>query len=238
MKRELNIYCDESCHLENDKQPIMALGAIWCPRDFVRQAHEAMRSMREKYGFSSIFEIKWTKVSPKKIDFYLNLIDWFFDSDELHFRGLIAKDKSSLRHEDYMQDHDTWYFKMYFYLLNVLLDPHSRYKIFLDIKDTCSSEKIRELKNVLGNSKLDFSREIIEDIQAVHSKEIGLMQLADLLIGAISYINRDLKTSEAKLTLVDKIKYRSGYSLTAKTLFKEDKFNLFVWSPRERDVCD
>ena len=26
-----NIYCDESCHLEHDRLPIMALGAIWCP---------------------------------------------------------------------------------------------------------------------------------------------------------------------------------------------------------------
>ena len=25
-----NIYCDESCHLEHDSQPIMAQGAVWC----------------------------------------------------------------------------------------------------------------------------------------------------------------------------------------------------------------
>jgi len=27
-----NIYCDESCHLENDGEKVMVLGAIWCPR--------------------------------------------------------------------------------------------------------------------------------------------------------------------------------------------------------------
>jgi len=26
-----NVYCDESCHLENDHQKAMVLGAIWTP---------------------------------------------------------------------------------------------------------------------------------------------------------------------------------------------------------------
>ncbi len=25
-----NVYCDESCHLENDQQNVMVLGAVWC----------------------------------------------------------------------------------------------------------------------------------------------------------------------------------------------------------------
>jgi hypothetical protein len=28
-----NIYCDESCHLERDQQPVMVLGALWCAED-------------------------------------------------------------------------------------------------------------------------------------------------------------------------------------------------------------
>jgi len=26
---EYNIYCDESCHLEHDRQPIMVIGGMW-----------------------------------------------------------------------------------------------------------------------------------------------------------------------------------------------------------------
>jgi hypothetical protein len=29
MNKTYNIYCDESCHLENDKQEVMVLGAVW-----------------------------------------------------------------------------------------------------------------------------------------------------------------------------------------------------------------
>ena len=32
-----NVYCDESCHLEHDHQNVMALGAVWCPLDKVRE---------------------------------------------------------------------------------------------------------------------------------------------------------------------------------------------------------
>ena len=56
------------------------------------------------------------------------------------------------------------------------------------------------------------------------------MQLADLLIGAVSYVHRELHGSEAKLKIIEKIKHRSHYSLTKSTLLKEDKFNLFVWT--------
>ena len=30
MREVINIYCDESCHLENDKEKVMALGAVYC----------------------------------------------------------------------------------------------------------------------------------------------------------------------------------------------------------------
>lgn len=32
MSEFFNIYCDESCHLENDGQKSMVLGAVSCPR--------------------------------------------------------------------------------------------------------------------------------------------------------------------------------------------------------------
>ncbi|MCX4364024.1 MAG: DUF3800 domain-containing protein, partial [Clostridia bacterium] len=53
--------------------------------------------------------------------------------------------------------------------------------------------------------------------------------LADLLIGALSYLHRDKNTSAAKLSLIERIKARSGYNLKSSTLYRENKFNIFVW---------
>lgn len=228
MSQAYNIYCDESCHLENDHQKVMVLGATWCPRDKVVEISSRLREIKSKHRLKPGFEIKWTKVSPQKLPFYLDLLDYFFDNSDLHFRGLIAE-KVSLQHEKFEQTHDDWYYKMYFNMLKIILSPNGRYRIFLDIKDTRSAGKVRKLHDVLCNSIYDFSREIIEYLQTVRSQEVQILQLTDLLVGAISSINRMASSSAAKLQLIQHISKRSGYSLTRNTLYREEKVNLFHW---------
>lgn len=233
MSHIFNIYCDESCHLESDQQQIMVLGAVWCPLERVRETAVRIREIKAQHGLSPRFEIKWTKVSPARLQFYLNLMDYFFDDDDLHFRALIVPDKSKLRHSEFQQTHDDWYYKMYFDMLKVIINPDARYRIYLDIKDTRSASKVDKLWEVLRNAKYDFKRKIIERLQTVRSHEVEQMQLADLLLGAISYANRGLGTSEAKLALVERMRRRSGYRLIQTTLLRENKVNLFRWHPRE-----
>jgi len=232
MSEIFNVYCDESCHLENDGQKAMVLGAIWCSFDKTREIAVRIREIKQKHGLPADFEVKWTKVSPAKADFYMDLVNYFFDDDDLHFRGLVVPDKSKLNHDGFGHDHDTWYYKMYFDMLKVIFRPDSQYRVYIDIKDTRGGEKIEQLHEVLCNSMYDFSRKVIERVQLVHSHEIEQLQLADLLIGAISYLHRDLTTSIAKEALINRIKERSGYSLVKSTLYREDKVNLFVWDAR------
>ena len=234
MSTTFNIYCDESCHLEHDYQKAMVLGAVWCPLDKAREISIRIREIKKKNGLSKNFEAKWTKISPAKLRFYLDLMDYFFDDDDLHFRAIIIPEKDKLDHEHFDQDHDTWYYKMYFEMLKVILTPEDRYRIYIDIKDTRSASKMAKLHDVLCNNLYDFHREIIERVQTARSHEVEQLQLADLLVGTISYINRDLTTSPAKIELVERMKCRSGYDLTRTTLYREKKVNLLKWSPSER----
>jgi hypothetical protein len=236
MTETYNVYCDESCHLEYDQQPVMVLGAIWCPLASAREANETIREIKRRHGLAPLFEIKWTKVSPAKSAFYLELIDYFFNNAALHFRALIVPDKTKLQHERYQQDHDTWYYKMYFDMLKVILEPDARYRIYLDIKDTRSADKTAKLHDVLCNNFYDFERQIIERVQTVRSHEVELLQLADLFIGAVSYVNRGLTANSAKVSLIERIRERSGYSLTKTNLLRENKLNLFVWQASERQA--
>lgn len=234
MSEIFNIYCDESCHLENDRQSAMVLGALWCPLDKTREIAVRIREIKRKHRVAPAFEVKWTKVSPGKKQLYLDLLDYFFDDDDLHFRGLVVPDKTKLNHAAFPgQDHDAWYYKMYFDMLKVILSPKGRYRIYLDIKDTRGAEKVKKLHDVLCNNLYDFSREIVERVQLVHSHEIEQLQLADLLIGAVSYMNRGLHSNAGKQALVDRMRQRSGYSLTKTTLLREDKVNLFRWQAQE-----
>jgi hypothetical protein len=231
-----NVYCDESCHLENDHQKVMVLGAVWCPISKRREIADRIRDIKIKHSLSAYHEVKWTNVSPAKIDFYQDLIDFFFDDDDLHFRALVIPDKSKINHAAFGQDHDLWYYKMYFNMLKTIFCPHDRYRVYIDIKDTLGGEKIRKLHDVLCNNLYDFSKNIVESVKLVDSQEIQQMQLADLLIGAVMYANRGEFNSEAKKLLVDRIKQRSRYSLIRTTLPKENKFNLLIWQSNGRAI--
>jgi hypothetical protein len=160
-------------------------------------------------------------------------VDYFFDNEDLHFRALVVPDKGKLDHAVHNQNHDTFYYKMYFDLLKVLFDPKAQYHIYLDIKDTRSQAKINHLKQVIHNAQYDFQKSMVQKIQHVRSHEVELLQVADLLIGAVGYVNRGLQTSEAKLSLIRRIRARSGYSLTRNTYLRESKVNLFVWVAQE-----
>jgi hypothetical protein len=122
---------------------------------------------------------------------------------------------------------------MYFDLLKVILNPSYSYNIYIDIKDTQSQNKVEKLQEVLRNNQYDFEKRIIRKIQQVNSHEVEILPLTDLLSGAVSYLHRGLKGSTAKLSIIEKIKARSGYTLMQSTLVKEDKFNLFIWRSRK-----
>lgn len=227
-----NIYCDESCHLENDNINTMVLGAVWCPEEKTKEIASRLREIKARHGIPPHFEAKWTKVSIAKKFFYLDFIDYFFDDDDLHFRALIIPDKSLLRHSEFNQTHDLWYYKMYFEMLKAILKSDSSYRVFLDIKDTCGGKKVAKLKEVLSNNQYDFSSRIIKLVQLVRSHEIEQMQLTDLLIGAVCYRNRGLSGNDGKLALINRIQERSNYDLTKSTLLREEKVNIFRWCAR------
>lgn len=234
---EYNFYCDESCLLEHDNSNVMVLGAVWCPKDKRHEINERIKQIKIRNGILSTAELKWTKVAPVKKQVYEDLINYFFDEKDLHFRGLLIPHKESLNHELFNQTHDDWYYKMYFSMLKAMLLPTEKYNIFIDIKDTHSSEKAVRLQEVIRNSIYDFSKSIVKQVKPIRSEEVQIMQITDVLIGAFGYKNRIFpegeKRSQTKLNLIKLIQQRSNYSLEKSTLLREEKFNLFIWRARE-----
>lgn len=228
MSQIFNLYCDESCHLENDRQPVMVLGAVWCLQSKAREIAVRLREFKVAHGLPPDFEVKWSKVSPAKQGFYLDVLNYFLDDDDLHFRGWVAH-KAGLRHADFGQNHDDWYYKMMFGLLEPLLRPDACFHLYLDKKDTRSAGKVAKLHDVLCNNLYDFNRSIVARVQVVEADAVEQLQLADLLIGAVGYVSRGLAGSAAKNALIARIRQRTGYTLERPTLLREAKFNLFIW---------
>lgn len=235
MDHIINMYCDESCHLEHDGINVMGLGSVWCKKENVKEINQRICEIKERNGVPRNAEVKWTKIGPVKKQLYVDLVNYFFDNDDLNFRVLIVPDKSCLDHERFSQTHDIWYYKMYFEMLKVVFDHGFQYNVFVDIKDSHSSERVRHLHDVCCNDMYDFSHEIIRRIQPIRSHEVQIMQLVDILLGAVTYENRefshDENRSETKAAIVNLVKQRSGYSLKKTTYLRENKFNILIWRP-------
>ncbi len=231
----INVYCDESCHLPNDRHPALVLGAIACPKEHARDVAVSLREARIRHGLSPHLEIKWGGVSPSKLDFFLDVFDLFWEDPLLRFRSVVAS-KKNLNHETYGQDHDGWYHKMYYQLLRYLITSNSgdQFRVYLDVKDTRSSARIKFLHDVICNGMHDFAHEILQNVQSLRSHEVPLIQLTDLLTGAMSYAARPRTPDDsgAKLEFISVIERRIGRSLATTSWLSEKKFNVFVWEPQ------
>lgn len=235
MKR-YNVYCDESCHLEKDTSPIMILGAMYCQEERKKQIYDEIRAIKTKHNISSFFEIKWTKVSESKIDFYLELLDYFWNNQDLLYRGLVASGKQSLDHDKYNGgDYDLWYYKMYYRMLDPVISPNDKYHIMVDIKDTRGGKRVAKLREVLCNNIYDFKKEVIDQIGQINSKESEILQLADLINGALAFYHRGLAdnadSNQGKVKFVRAL--QRYVDLDNNTRYGERKFNLFIWAPKE-----
>jgi hypothetical protein len=233
----INIYCDESCHLKNDGNDIMVLGALSCPKDKKYEVYQDIRKIKQKHNINSKLEVKWVKISNPKIELFEDLIEYFFNNEFLSFRAVVVKNKKLLDHEKYNNgDYDLWYYKMYYLLLDKCCYPDNEYRIFIDIKDTNGGPRLKTLRKVLCNNKYDFMGDIIQDIEQVNSDRADLLQITDIFTGALSYYHRGLyddpEKSNLKKRIIKKVISYIGEDIKVGTCKTEKKFNIFIWEPR------
>lgn len=227
---EHNIYCDESCHIQNNDSNFMVLGAIYCPKEKVQEITKYIKKLKEKYGIGSKSEIKWTKVSNNKKEFYIDLINYFFIEDDLNFRAIVC-DKSKLNHKKYNQTHDEWYHKMYYDMLKYIFSPGNIYNVYGDIKDKYTYSNFQKTLAFLRSNIVDTAGKTIKKMQPINSNESTILQMTDLIIGALTYYYRNLNENQAKIEIVNLIKSQSSCGLDASTPFGKRKFNIFIWEP-------
>lgn len=218
MSKTFNFYCDESTHIENDRHPFMMLSYISTPYHQLKLHNSYIRKLKLKHHYKG--EMKWSSLSKSQYNFYNEVIDYFFATD-LEYRAIII-DKSQLKHKDFKQTHDEFYDKMYYQLLSKKIYPENHYNIYIDIKDTHSYKKAKSLKSYLER---DYAN--IRNLQVIRSFESELMQLADVLMGAINYKLRSLNKVTAKNNIIEKIERNYGKPITITSAKDEKKFNLF-----------
>jgi len=211
----LHLYCDESRHLPHDREPTMLMGLLACPADRAHALNMDLTALCQQHGLPKHFEFKWTKVSPGKLDFYRAVLEWFLVAKDVSFRALVLPDKQREYARVPEEKREHIYYVLYYQLLRRAMEPENRYRAFLDMKDTRGREKLRELQRLLETNNPSLKTEDKPTLQHVRSHEIRLMQVADLLLGAVGFARRAKsdKTSPAKQALVSMLEEKLDFSL-------------------------
>lgn len=220
------IFCDESCHLQNDSWDVMVLGAIKCPSEQYETIKNDIIAIKLKH--KNPFEIKWTKLSNSRMSLYKELIDYFVASP-LTYRAVIVINKKDLDHHKFSQTHSEFYYKTYHLVLRNMMNLGDEYKIYFDLKDTRGKSALEKFVNIFESSR-DMPTPFMQHIRADESQ---FLQLTDLFTGAISYKNRDLESSLIKQEIVQYLESKLGRKLDMTTPLSYSKFNLFIRDPKK-----
>ena len=228
--KKYKIFCDESNHLYSDKSNLMVIGGILCPDDEVQEVNRYIKYLKHKHN--ALNELKWTKLNSNKKEFYKELLEYFFSRINLIFNAQLVINKSNLDHSTYNHgEADEFYYKMYYYTLIPFLEKNNYYNIFMDYKDTEGGKRSKKLKDIINNT---FYGMLSVDFTIIHSHESQIMQLTDIIIGAIGYKNRtDIeKKSEIKNYIINLLEEMSDFSLNLSTPEWERKFRFYKFYPR------
>lgn len=224
------IFCDESCHLQHDGADVMVLGALHCSAEKSIDLTKRIKWLRHEYNYKP--EFKWSRLHKHQWPLYKAIIDTILDDAEVGFKATVVLSKNKLDHQQYNSgSHSTFYYKMFYYTLRDFLKEGHEYRVYLDYMDTVGAQKIKKMCEVLQagtNWQLNVGATIVQ------SYEVQLVQVVDLLIGAVAYRNRtDIeKTSPIKNQFVTYIEQKIGTSLDYATPPWETKFNIFRFMPR------
>ncbi len=222
---DLEVYCDESRPELFKSQPpgdyYVLIGSLWILREHRSSYKNQIGFLRKRHNLYG--EFKWKRVSPSKLEFYLDLVRFFFDqADSMRFRVIVLRADELDVVRFHNSDNELMFYKFYYQVLHHWILDFNYYKIFLDAKTNRLHNRIRTLEHCLRNANLS-SR---VDVQALPSHQVPLLQLADILIGAVSYKFHGNPASKAKMAVVEEIERRLGHEI-GPTFRSEEKFNVF-----------
>lgn len=188
---KIEIYCDESRQdLFNNKKSItennryICIGGIWIESEIREKIKYDIKVIQEKHNVFG--EFKWKTVTPSKYDFYKELVELFFSyDDKIKFRCVVI-DAEQVDMKTYNNsDSELGFYKFYYQLLIYWINNENQYKIYTDYKVNRKNDRLNDLKVILNNKSR--SSRTVQLIQAINSKESLLLQLEDVLMGAVAY---------------------------------------------------
>lgn len=181
MNRNLFFFLDETGVLNKPNDRFFGLGVLITGTP--QTLYSKTQNLRDRSGFYD--EVKWKTISSKKIPMIKEFINLFQKDLNSSFCCLFL-DRAKLDYKKYFQNN---YWKVYesftVHLICASLPKGTRAVILADSYP--APEGVNFEENVIKRINLKLNREAILGICRINSKTSDLLQLNDLLLGAVSY---------------------------------------------------
>lgn len=238
--RLYHIYCDESCTGKDHTH--MVFGGIMLPADRVAAFEDSVPQWRERVNMRS--ELKWNKVTDNKLAEYKEFVHGIFryiDKKELAFRSIVFKrcdlDHSTLRAKNNELGFNKLMFTFLFHCFLSRLFHGDRVLIFPDERH---SYRPSELKRILNRKALaEWGwEEPVRSIEPVASHDKIVMQMNDVLMGAVGHQNngreRVADCRPAKIELARFIAERARLTSLCVHTRQSAHFGIWQFQPRTK----
>lgn len=201
------VYCDESRHDASEQNVFMAIGGLWVPAEakpnLTRQLRVLMR------GAELNAEVKWSKVSRKRLEAYKRIVDFFFLQEAICFRVIVVEQNRLDFDKFHSGDRELGFYKFYYEMLVKWLLPGNEYVILLDFQKNKGAQRYTTLRTILERSLR--GKGWLKDLTVIDSSESPLAQLADLLTGAVAADWCGIAEGTAKKELAQHIAQYTGH---------------------------
>lgn len=239
-----HIFCDES---RQTKDRYMVLGGLIIPKPTMNTVIETLKDFREEEGMRA--ELKWTKITNQMLPKYKRFVDYFFalnNNDKLHFHSIII-DNHQVNHKKFSDgDREVGFYKFYYQLLLHCFGKHyainhqtkSEDSFIVHLDHRVSRYPIHQLRDILNNGmakKYQIRHKPFLSIEPLDSKTSDLMQINDIIVGAIGFhknaVDLIAGTRAAKIEIAKYIAEQAGLrTLAENTIFKRIRFK--IWNFR------
>lgn len=208
---EFHIYCDES-HTEHR---FMVFGGIVIPSRDLEKFDALVNAWRVKNNMTA--ELKWTKLTDQRFDMYRSLIDLFFSKassnrDGFHFKAAVYDMSQVNYRRQFGGNKELGFYNFYrFFLLHKFgqYAKTEQHKLYIFVDERSTKYRLSHLRKSLNDGirkKLGHPIDVVFSVAPLDSKKSNLMQIADVLMGAVGWtVNGKLGSRRARSALVDHI---------------------------------
>jgi len=224
-------FFDESGSLSNPKDPFFTVGFIKCSQPYYLQSRIIYE--RQKRNFRD--EMKFNKLSNNNFDFAKFVLDSFLSTGSLYFYSYSLDKQGDFFNRAFEGNPWKAYENISIRVLKSAINPNEIITVLADYMTVPNDVKFEI--NVKRKINDEFNRLAVAGVCRFDSKSNDLLQLADLMVGAINY---DLKLSSKIILTGDKYKkrfleyFKENIGIGGKTFlelekgFRNHMFNIFI----------